>query len=157
VELLHCVLFDVRAIQVVLSEKSCTCFGSCYSIGRAGAIGFLRPNRDTGRAAMTNDPQTVRRTVQFKFTLPAANSAHLASLLKAAAPFYEAFGGRRSRLLQNVDDPARFIHEIEYDTHEVIEINRQRVASDPRVQAYLQTWRSLLPGSVEIDVYREAG
>jgi hypothetical protein len=56
-----------------------------------------------------------------------------------------------------VDDPARFIHEIEYDTHEVIEINRQRVASDPRVQAYLQTWRSLLPGSVEIDVYREAG
>jgi hypothetical protein len=106
---------------------------------------------------MANDSQTVRRTVQFKFTLPAANSAHLASLLKAAAPFYEAFGGRRSRLLQNVDDPARFIHEIEYDTHEVIEINRQRVASDPRVQAYLQTWRSLLPGSVEIDVYREAG
>jgi len=29
-------------------------------------------------------------------------------------------------------------------------------AGDPRVQAYLQTWRSLLPGSVEIDVYREA-
>jgi hypothetical protein len=105
---------------------------------------------------MTSDPQTVRRTVQFKFTLPAANPAHLASLLKAATPFYEAFGGRRSRLLQNVDDPARFIHEIEYDTHEVIEINRQRVAGDPRVQAYLQTWRSLLPGSVEIDVYREA-
>ena len=34
---------------------------------------------------------------------------------------------------------------------------RQRVASDPRVQAYLQTWRSLLPGSIEIDVYQEAG
>ena len=106
---------------------------------------------------MTNDQQTVRRTVQLKFTLPAANPAHLASFLKAAAPSYEAFGGRRSRLLQNVDDPARFIHEIEYDTHEIIELNRQRVASDPRVQAYLQTWRSLLPGAVEIDVYREAG
>jgi len=25
------------------------------------------------------------------------------------------------------------------------------------VQAYLQTWRTLLPGSVEIDVYQEAG
>jgi hypothetical protein len=106
---------------------------------------------------MATESQTVRRTVQFKFTLPAANSAHLASILKAAAPFYEAFGGRRVRLLQNVDDPARFIHEIEYDTHEVIELNRQRVASDPRVQAYLQTWRSLLPGSIEIDVYQEAG
>jgi hypothetical protein len=106
---------------------------------------------------MEHEPQTVRRTVQFKFTLPTANSSHLLSMLKSAAPFYEAFGGRRVRLLQNVDGPARFIHEIEYDTHEVIELNRQRVASDPRVQAYLQTWRSLLPGSVEIDVYQDAG
>jgi hypothetical protein len=106
---------------------------------------------------MANEAQTVRRTVQFKFTLPTANSGQLASLMKSAAPFYEAFGGRRVRLLQNVDDPAHFIHEVEYDTQEVIELNRQRVASDPRVQAYLQTWRSLLPGSVEIDVYQEAG
>jgi hypothetical protein len=106
---------------------------------------------------MTNDSQTVRRTVQFKFTLPAASSSQLASMVKAAAPFYSALGGWRVRLLQNVDDPARFIQEIEYETHEVIELNRQRVASDPRVQAYLQTWRALFPGSIEIDVYREAG
>jgi hypothetical protein len=106
---------------------------------------------------MATESQTVLRTVQFKFTLPAASSTHLASLLRAAAPFYEAFGGRRVRLLQNVDDPARFMHEIEYETHEVIELNRQRVASDPRVQAYLQTWRSLLPGAIEIDVYQEVG
>ena len=106
---------------------------------------------------MATESHTVRRTVQFKFTLPAASSTHLASLLRAAAPFYEAFGGRRVRLLQNVDDPARFMHEIEYETHEVIELNRQRVASDPRVQAYLQTWRSLLPGAIEIDVYQEVG
>jgi hypothetical protein len=106
---------------------------------------------------MATESQTVRRTVQFKFTLPAANTGHLASLLRSAAPFYEAFGGRRVRLLQNVDDPSRFIHEIEYDTHEVIELNRQRVASDPRLQAYLQTWRSLMPGSVEIDVYEDVG
>jgi len=106
---------------------------------------------------MATESQTVRRTVHFKFTLPAANTGHLASLLRSAAPFYEAFGGRRVRLLQNVDDPSRFIHEIEYDTHEVIELNRQRVASDPRLQAYLQTWRSLMPGAVEIDVYEDVG
>src|SRR5262249_36145545 len=120
------------------------------------------PERSSGngRAAMTTESresQTVRRTVQFKFTLPAASTDHLASLLRSAAPFYEAFGGRRIRLLQNVDDRSRFIHEIEYDTHEVIELNRQRVASDPRVQAYLQTWRSLMPGAVEIDVYEDVG
>ena len=106
---------------------------------------------------MAKKSHTVRRTVQFKFTLPTANADHLASLVKSAAPFYQAFGGRRVRLLQNVDDPARFIHEIEYDTHEVIELNRQRVACDPRVQAYLQTWRALFPGSIEIDVYQETG
>src|SRR6266581_1230906 len=105
---------------------------------------------------MAKESQTVRRTVQFKFTLPTADPDQLASLVKSATPFYQAFGGHRVRLLQNVDDPARFIHEIEYDTHEVIELNRQRVASDPRVQAYLQTWRSFFPGSVEIDVYQEA-
>jgi hypothetical protein len=103
---------------------------------------------------MSSEPRTIRRTVQLRFTLP-ANSDHLVGLLKAAGPFYEAFGGRRVRLLQNVDDPARFIHEVEYDTPEVLELNRQRIASDPRVQAYLQTWRSLLPGAVEIDVYQE--
>ncbi len=104
---------------------------------------------------MSNGPRRVRRTLQFKFTLPGANPAHILSMMKAAAPFYEVFGGGPARLLQNVDDPARFIHEIEYELHEVIEFNRQRVASDPRVQAYLQSWRSLFPGSVEIDVYQE--
>jgi hypothetical protein len=105
---------------------------------------------------MATESQTVRRAIHFRFTLPTADAGHLASLVRAAKPFYEAFGGRRVRLLQNVDDPARFIHEIEYDTHEMLEMNRQRVASDPRVQAYLQTWRTLLPGAVEIDVYKEA-
>jgi hypothetical protein len=104
---------------------------------------------------MANDVPKVRRTLQLKFTLPGANPAHLISMVKAAQPFYEVFGAGRARLLKNVDDPARFIHEIEYELHEVIELNRQRVASDPRVQAYLQSWRSLFPGGVEIDVYEE--
>ncbi len=104
---------------------------------------------------MASDPPKVRRTLQLRFTLPGANPAHLISMIRAAAPFYEVFGAGRSRLLQNVDDPARFVQEIEYELHEVVELNRQRVASDPRVQTYLQTWRSMLPNGVEIDVYRE--
>src|SRR5215831_1049360 len=143
----------------VLNEKTHPTPGAQAVSDSNGAQSALASPRGqipaTGRETMANDSQTVRRTVQFKFTLPTANSSHLASLLKSAAPFYEAFGGRRMRLLQNVDDPARFVHEIEYETHEVIEINRQRVASDPRVQASMQTWRSLFPGSVEIDVYQE--
>jgi hypothetical protein len=100
------------------------------------------------------EARTVRRTLQFKFTLPNADATHLLSMIKAAAPFFEAFGSTRIRLLQNVDDPARYVQEIEYDTHEDLELNRQRIASDPRFQAYVQTWRSMLGGAVEVDVYQ---
>jgi len=104
---------------------------------------------------MAKEASRVRRTLQFRFRLPGANPAHILSMMKAAAPFYGAFGAKGARLLQNVDDPARFVHEIEYELHEVIEFNRQRVASDAGVQAYLQSWRSMFPGGVEIDVYLE--
>jgi hypothetical protein len=104
---------------------------------------------------MATEPRTIRRTVQLKFTSPTVDSGHLTSLLKSAIPFYETFSGVRIRLLQNVDDPTRFVQEIEYDTPEVIELNRQRFASDPRVQAYLRSWRSLFPGAIEIDVYQD--
>ena len=62
------------------------------------------------------------------------------------------------KLALGADDKDMIVmmHEIEYETHETIELNRQRIASDPRVQAYLQTWRTLLQGAVEIDVYRDA-
>jgi hypothetical protein len=104
---------------------------------------------------MTTGAATVRRTLQFKFRLPAADPAQLASLVKAQAPFYEFFGGARMRLLQNVDDPAQYIQVIEYETPEAIEINRQRLASDPRLQGYLMAWRAFMPGVVEVDVYQD--
>jgi hypothetical protein len=98
---------------------------------------------------------TVRRTLQFKFTLPNTDSSHLVALLSAARPFHEAFGGKKFRLLQNVDDPTRYVQEIEYETHEALEFNRQRFASDPRVQATVQSWRAMLGGSIEIEVFQE--
>ena len=104
---------------------------------------------------MTNGGSKVRRTLHFKFRLPAADPAQLAALAKASAPFYQFFGGTRMRLLQNVDDPTQFVQVIEYETPEAVEISRQRVASDPRLQAYLQAWRSFMPGAVEVDVYQD--
>ncbi len=104
---------------------------------------------------MSNGDATVRRTLHLRFTLPTADSAQLAAMIKAAAPFYQIFGSARVRLLQNVDDPAKFIQEIEYEAQEDWELNRQRIASDARVQAYLQTWRTMFPGALEIDVFQE--
>ena len=87
--------------------------------------------------------------------MPSADPAQLASLVKASAPFYQFFGGARVRLLQNVDDPAQFIQVIEYETPEALEVNRQRIAGDPRLQGYLQAWRAFMPGAVEMDVYQD--
>jgi hypothetical protein len=64
------------------------------------------------------------------------------------------FGNAEVRLLQNVDDPNRFLQEIEYDAPETLEQNRQQVASDPRVQTYLMGWRAMFPGAIEVDVYK---
>jgi hypothetical protein len=103
---------------------------------------------------MSSD-EKVRRTLHFKFTIPHADSAQIAAMVKATAPFYQMFGDMRIRLLQNVDDPAKFTQEIEYDAPGGFEVNRQKIASDPRMQIYLQTWRTMFPGAVEVDVYRE--
>lgn len=97
----------------------------------------------------------VRRTLHLSFTLPAADPAQLLAMVKAARPFYEFWGSREVKLLQNVDDPAKYIQVIEYETDTALEINRQRIASDPRMQIYLQAWRAAMPGAVEIDVFKE--
>jgi hypothetical protein len=104
---------------------------------------------------MSADETKVRRTVHLKFTLPAADSKQMAAMIKASAPFYQMFGNAKVRLLQNVDDPGKFIQEIEYEANEDWEINRQKLASDLRMQTYLQAWRTMLPGAPEIDVYQE--
>ena len=97
----------------------------------------------------------VRRTLQLRFTMPSAEPTQLLSFVNASKPFYEMMGGTEVRLLQNVDDPAKFIQVIEYETPEAMELNRQRIASDVRLQTYLQAWRAILPGGVEVDVYKD--
>jgi hypothetical protein len=102
-----------------------------------------------------DEPVKVRRTLQLRFTLPTSDTGQLVAMIKAAAPFYQMFGKAEVRLLQNVDDPAKIIQQIEYEAREDWELNRQRIASDARMQAYLQTWRMMFPGALEIDVYQD--
>ncbi|HUI12016.1 MAG TPA: hypothetical protein VL048_00950 [Xanthobacteraceae bacterium] len=105
---------------------------------------------------MANDEQSkVRRTLQLRFTMPATDTTQIVAMIKAATPFYQMFGNAQVRLLQNVDDPARFVQEIEYEANEDWELSRQRMASDARMQVYLQTWRAMFPGALEIDVFQE--
>jgi hypothetical protein len=98
--------------------------------------------------------ETIRRTVHFKFTLPGA-SEQMIAMMKSSAPLYQMFGEAKVTLLQNVDDNTRFIQVVEYDAPAALETSRQQIASDPRVQSYMQAWRSMFPGAIEIDVYQE--
>jgi hypothetical protein len=102
---------------------------------------------------MSNGSGKLRRTLHFKFTIAGAADQVIA-MIKSAAPLYQMFGDAQVRLLQNVDDPGRFLQEIEYDAPEALEVNRQKIASDPRVQAYLTGWKSMFPGVIEIEVYK---
>lgn len=104
---------------------------------------------------MAGEDSKVRRILHFRFTMPDVAPEMLA-MMKSTAPFFQMFGNAKVRLLRNADDPKRFIQEIDYETPEALETNRQKIASDPSVQAYLMTWRTMFPGSVEIDVYDEA-
>ena len=102
---------------------------------------------------MANDEAKIRRILHFKFTITGA-SEQMVTMIKSAAPLYQMFGDAQVRLLQNVDDPGRFLQEIAYDAPEALEQNRQQIASDPRVQAYLMGWKAMFPGAIEIEVYK---
>jgi len=102
------------------------------------------------------ETQRVKRTLMLRFTAPSADPKQLLALVQAAKPFYEFFGGKAVRLLQNVDDPARFTQVIEYEADADHEITRQKIASDPRWQASLAMWRSVVSGAVDVEVYRDA-
>ncbi len=104
---------------------------------------------------MAKAERKVRRSLHLRFTMPSADPSHILSFVNASKPFYEMLGGTEVRLIQNVDDPGKFIQIIEYETQESMEMNRQRIAGDMRLQTYLQAWRSMLPGGIEIDVFKD--
>ena len=98
--------------------------------------------------------------IVLDFSTPGMNGFDAARVLKRLMPtvpliMYSAFGDAQVRLLRNADDRNQFLQVIEYQMDEAIELNRQKFASDPMVQNYLQAWRTLFPGTIEIDVYED--
>lgn len=95
------------------------------------------------------------RTVHLRIQTEPDRCDPLFSFLRNAIPFYEAPGGVRIRLLRNVEDPTRFIEVVEYDSVEAFEKDEERLRHDDRMRGYLQTWRSLLSGAVEVETYED--
>ena len=95
----------------------------------------------------------VRRVLQMKMRA-VGEPKQVLGLMQSAAPFYRALGSRL-RILQNVDDPALLVIEIDYEADAALELNRQKVASDPMLRTFMQGWKQMLAGSADMDVYED--
>jgi len=96
----------------------------------------------------------LKRVLQIKMRA-LGDPGQVLALVRSAGPFYRTLGGADFRVLQNVDDPAQLLVEIEYTAHAALELNRQKVASDPMMRTFLQGWRAILAGSADMDVYED--
>ena len=103
---------------------------------------------------MANDAAKAKRILHVKIKTPSADATTmLTTIMKNALPMYQAFSDAQIRLLRNADNQTQFLQVIEYQTDQAFELNRQKLASDPIVHNYVQAWRTLFPGAIEIDVY----
>lgn len=75
--------------------------------------------------------------------------------LKQAIPFYESLPGVRVRRLRSVEEPARYIEVIEYETIEAFDRVQTRLSGDPRMLALIKRWRKLLKGNIDIETYMD--
>ncbi|MFA6266482.1 MAG: hypothetical protein WC670_12340 [Pseudolabrys sp.] len=103
---------------------------------------------------MAGENEVLHRVLQMRVKA-VGEPAQVLALMQSAAPFYRAYGGTRVRFLQNVDDPSLFVVEIEYEANAAVELNRQKVSSDPMVRNFLQGWKTMLSGAAEMDVYQD--
>lgn len=101
-----------------------------------------------------DEPKTLKRVLHIKMRA-LGDAGQVLTLIRSAAPFYRTLGGTGFRVLQNVDDPAQLLIEIEYAANAAVELNRQKVSSDPMVRTFMQGWRAILAGSADMDVYED--
>jgi hypothetical protein len=123
-----------------------------------GARDSSARRRAEARTHMASKPTKVNRTLVMKIRLPAPEAINsLSMMMKSASPFYKAFGDAKVRLLRNVDSPSDVLQIVEYQAEPAVELNRQKLASDPMVRNFLQGWRAMFPGGIEMDVYEDVG
>ena len=103
---------------------------------------------------MAEAGESVKRLLQLKLRT-VGEPAQVLALIRSAAPFYRTMGAASFRVLQNVDDRAQLVIEIEYETAAALELNRHKVASDPMVRSFLQGWKAVLAGNADMDVYQD--
>lgn len=107
---------------------------------------------------MADEVAKVRRTLLLRLKAPTADAAKvLGSMMRNTAAMYNAFGDAKVRLLRNADDQTQFLQIVEFHADEGVERSRQKMASDPTMQNFLQAWRAMFPGAADAEVYEDVG
>ena len=107
---------------------------------------------------MADEAAKVRRTLLLRLKAPTPDAAKvLGSMMRNTAAMYNAFGDAKVRLLRNADDQTQFLQIVEFHSDEAVERSRQKMASDPAMQNFLQAWRSMFPGAADAEVYEDVG
>jgi hypothetical protein len=107
---------------------------------------------------MADEPAKVRRTLLLRLKAPNPDAAKvLGSMMQNTAAMYKAFGDAKIRLLRNADDQTQFLQIVEFQTDQILERSRQKIASDPAMQNFLQAWRAMFPGAADAEVYEDVG
>jgi quinol monooxygenase YgiN len=99
----------------------------------------------------------MRVLLHLRFRVQPGRREEFLAFLRDAVPFYEAPGGIRIGLLQDVADPDRFIEVVEYADEETYQRDQARVGSDPGMRGYLSRWRELLALPLEMEVLHDLG
>src|SRR4029078_3552927 len=107
---------------------------------------------------MADEIAKVRRTLLLRLKAPTPDAAKvLGSMMRNTAAIYNAFGDAKVRFLRNADDQTQFFQIIEFQADQAVERSRQKMASDPTMQNFLQAWRSMFPGAADAEVYEDVG
>lgn len=107
---------------------------------------------------MADEVAKVRRTLLLRLKAPTQDAAQvLGSMMRNTAAMYNAFGDAKVRLLRNADDKTQFLQIIEFQADQAVERSRQKMASDPTMQNFLQAWRAMFPGAADAEVYEDVG
>jgi len=107
---------------------------------------------------MADESVKVRRTLLLRLKAPTPDAAKvLGAMMQNTAAMYQAFADAKVQLLRNADDPSQFLQIIEFQSDQAVERSRQKMASDPTMQNFLQAWRAMFPGAADAEVYEDVG
>lgn len=98
-------------------------------------------------------PPTTGVDLHLRLTVKLGRRDEFLAFLRDAIPYYESPGGIEVSLLQDYDNPHRFIEIIRYRDQAAYVDDQRRVDADPRMRDYIERWRALLAEPPVAEVY----